>query len=36
MDAVQQFTQQIGVITPQKFLVAGASKVNKLSNLFFD
>jgi hypothetical protein len=36
MDAVQQFAQQIGVIAPQKFLIGGASKVNKLSNLLFD
>jgi hypothetical protein len=36
MDAVQQFAKTIGVITPQKFLVAGVAEVNKLSNLFFD
>jgi len=35
MDAVQQFTQSIGVVTPQKFFIGGASKVNKLSNLLF-
>jgi hypothetical protein len=34
MDAVQQFAQSIGVVVPQKFVVAGASKVNRLSNLF--
>jgi len=26
MDAVQQFTKQIGVVTPQKFFIGGASK----------
>jgi hypothetical protein len=34
MDAVQQFAKQIGVVVPQKFVIAGAYKVNKCSNLF--
>jgi len=35
MDAVQQFSQTLGVTVPQKFVIGGASKVNKLSNLLF-
>ncbi len=35
MDAVQQFAQTLGVTVPQKFVIGGASKVNKLSNLLF-
>jgi hypothetical protein len=32
MDAVQQFAQQLGVAVPQKFVIGGASKVDKLFN----
>jgi hypothetical protein len=34
MDAVQQFVPTVGTIPPQKFFIGGASKVDKLSNLF--
>jgi hypothetical protein len=34
MDAVQQFAKQIGLVVPQTFVIAGASKVNKCSILF--
>ena len=35
MDAVQQFAQQIGVVVPQKFIIGGASKVDRLAEIFF-
>jgi hypothetical protein len=35
MDAVQQFTKQLGITVPQKFFIGGASKVNIFKNLSF-
>jgi len=34
MDAVQQFAQKLGVAVPQKFVIGGASKVDKLFDFF--
>jgi hypothetical protein len=32
MDAVQQFAEKLGIPVPKTFVVAGASKVNRVRN----